>query len=152
MIRNSPKLIRGKVAVNRYPPAPDVPGHVPSKPMQPAVRLQRVFYYLVLLAHNSKRQLHDFAILSLWGFRQLIRWSVRGPVSCNPKINLEDALFRVASFDFSSSPFDMRVIPADIVALTYRAGWCDWLPGVFHNSNSLQYLTRSSLRSNTMSI
>jgi len=137
MIRDSPKLIRGKVAVNRHPPVPDVPGHVPSKPIQPAVRLQRVFYYLVLLAHKSKRQLHDFAILSLWGFRQLIRWSVRGPVSCNPKINLEDALIGVASFDFSAPPFDMRVIPADVIALFYWAIWCDWLPGVFHNSSRL---------------
>jgi hypothetical protein len=85
---------------------------------------------LVLLAHKSKRQLHDFAILSLWGFRQLIRWSVRGPVSCNPKINLVDALFRVASFDLSAPPFDMRVIPADVIALFYWAGWCDWLPSV----------------------
>jgi hypothetical protein len=51
-------------------------------------------------------------------------------VSCNPKINLVDALFRVASFDLSASPFDMRVIPADVIALFYWAGWCDWLPGV----------------------
>ena len=130
MIRNSPKLIRGKVAVNRYPPVPDVPGHVPSKPMQPAIRLNSLFYYLVLLAHNSKSQLHDFAILSLWGFRQLIRWSVRGPVSCQHEINLEDALFRVIAIDLSAPPFDMRVVPADVVALFYWAFWCDWLPGV----------------------
>jgi hypothetical protein len=51
-------------------------------------------------------------------------------VSCNPKINLEDALIGVASFDFSAPPFDMRVIPANVVALFYWAGWCDWLPSV----------------------
>ena len=130
MIRDSPKLIRGKVAVNRYPPVPDVPGHVPSKPMQPAIRLNSLFYYLVLLAHKSKRQLHDFAIFRLRWFRQLVRWNVRGPVSCQPEINLEDALFRVAVFDFNAPPFDMRVVPADVVALFDWALWCYWLPGV----------------------
>ena len=53
-------------------------------------------------------------------------------MSCNPKINLEDALFRVAVFDFSAIPFDMRVVPSDVVALFDWAGWCDWLPGVIH--------------------
>jgi hypothetical protein len=50
-------------------------------------------------------------------------------VSCQHEINLVDALFRVASFDLSAIPYDMRVIPADVVALFYWAGWCDWLPG-----------------------
>ena len=152
MISNSPELVSCVITVNRYPPVPDVPGHVPSKPMQPAVRLQRVFYYFVLLAHKSKRQIHHLAIFRLRWFRQLIRRNARGPVSRNPKINLIDALFRVMALDFSSSPFDMRVIPSDVVALFYWAGWCDWLPGVFHKSNVLQCLTRSNLRSNTMSI
>jgi len=51
-------------------------------------------------------------------------------VSCQHEINLEDVLIIITSFDFSASPFDMRVIPADVVALFDWAGWCDWLPGV----------------------